>query len=336
MVGARQAVEWLDSAVRGMEAGSTKKVPMIGATLSLERVVRASMLSDYSPRPLPGIRKEALERLAAIDTKNANYKARKERKKQEREATEAVSEAGDVSVDGVETDTARAKMPGSTGGSISRPSERSVASRSSVFEEDDGAAKWEGCEARAAYWRNLGNDIMTGVAMPEGKGHKQMRQAVSHYYSALAWNERAASRGLDEGQAVDFAVKVLGNIAMAMSRMNEWRGVLMYCDAVQELDGTNAKAVYRRGQAYSRLKLFVAAEKELRRALEMKPDDRAMKSELAACRKDTVKLLRMTRKGFSETYNFMCKSPLYCLIDEDDAKNRDTGRVSGFSRGFMG
>lgn len=325
VVGAGQVAPWLDAAASGLRPGDA--AAGLHGSLYVLRAVRARSRAEGLCTPLPGVGRDLVEAVDEAD----------------REAVAAASES-----------RAAAQAPTSleTMGCASG-------------EEGDGAKRWAAvCEERSAAERAAGNKIVTSGAEHEPKGLKKIQSAIVHYWTALDWSKQACIAKVSEAKAeavlagakttrpstdeawaetcarakVEYAaqaVKCLNNVAVAMAKLNEWQSILVVCDAVEELEPGNAKAVYKRGQALARLKLFRAAEIELRRAVEIFPNDKGPRLELASCRKGNVDLLRKTRREFSETYSFMCKSPIYNVVDEEDRKMKDTGRLTGFSRGFM-
>lgn len=186
---------------------------------------------------------------------------------------------------------------------------------------------------RAEKDRKDANVLVMDSTDTMGKGRKRLREAVVLYNRALHRSGLAGGGSCD----AQFAVKVLGNIALVLGMMQEWKAVLLYCAAVLEIDAASLKAVFRRGLACSRLRIWVGSERWLAKALEMKPGDETSTRELEDTRKENVALLRKTRKGFSETYSCsLLTSPVYKRIEEEDLRTKDTGSLSGFAKGFMG
>lgn len=186
---------------------------------------------------------------------------------------------------------------------------------------------------RAEKARKDANEMVMDSTDTMGKGRKRLREAIILYNRALHWSVLGGGGSCDP----EFAAKVLGNIALVLGMLQEWKAVLLYCAAVLEIDTTSLKAVFRRGQACARMRIWVGSERWLAKALEIKPGDEASTRELEDARKENVALLRKTRKGFSETYSCsLLSSPIYKVIEEEDLRTKDTGSLSGFAKGFMG
>lgn len=302
VVGASQAAEWLDEIVPGMQAGNTTSVklrfPNAASDAISHRVFLVRVVpaaADVSPAPLPGVSAATLARIDDADKRRAAAKARA-----------AARDAGDLTPTGPE--------PAAASPALEAP------------------AVWSDVEFRdrADKARDAGNEIVTSTGDVAGKGRKQLRVALARYHEALELNSRAGGQ-----RNAAFAAKVLGNIALVLAKCDDWKAVLLYCGAVLELDPNNAKAHFRRGQTCKMLRLFMVAERALARALQLKPNDAATVQELRESRRVTVDLLRKTRADFADVYNKLCSSPIYDAVKEDDARGRDTGRLSGFAAGFM-
>jgi tetratricopeptide (TPR) repeat protein len=140
---------------------------------------------------------------------------------------------------------------------------------------------------------------------------KKRRSALPIYHEALEWNRQAGELRRDE-----LTVRILLNIALVLGKMDDWQGVLLYCDAALELDPKNAKAYFRRGQAGAKLGFHIRSVKDLERAAELAPGDSAVRSELTSAKRASADLLRRTRRQFAEVYNVMVQSPIYSSIKD--------------------
>jgi hypothetical protein len=155
---------------------------------------------------------------------------------------------------------------------------------------------------RAEELRVAANAIVTTKDIPM----KKLRGALRPYHEALEWNRKAG-----KFEDTQLTVRILLNIALVLGRLDDWRSVLIYCDAVLELDPDNVKAYYRRGQAGANLGFYIRSVKDLERAAALAPADKGIQAELALAKKSSEVLLRKTRKEFAEVYNVMIQSPIY-------------------------
>jgi molecular chaperone DnaK (HSP70) len=70
------------------------------------------------------------------------------------------------------------------------------------------------------------------------------------------------------------------NIASCSVKLQKWRNAVNNATSALELDEGNAKALFRRGQAYNGMNEFPAAKRDLERALELSGGDAGVKAEL--------------------------------------------------------
>lgn len=74
------------------------------------------------------------------------------------------------------------------------------------------------------------------------------------------------------------------NLAAALLKEADFENVVFACNTALTIDPTNAKALYRRGQAHNALKNYELAIADLRQALEQIPNDKLVMGELARAR----------------------------------------------------
>lgn len=74
------------------------------------------------------------------------------------------------------------------------------------------------------------------------------------------------------------------NLAAALLKEADHENVVFACNTALVIDPTNAKALFRRGQAHNALKNYELAIADLRQALEQIPSDKLVIGELARAR----------------------------------------------------
>lgn len=158
------------------------------------------------------------------------------------------------------------------------------------------------CASRANKARLEGNAVVTTEGIPR----KKLRRAVRLYSEAMAWNKKA-------GELYDplFEARCLLNTALVHTKVEDWALALLCSDAVLQLNPSNTKAVFRRGQSASTLGMFVCAVQDLEDALDRNPTDRLVQDTLSSAKARRAKLLQRTRKEFAEVYNAMPRSEIY-------------------------
>lgn len=74
------------------------------------------------------------------------------------------------------------------------------------------------------------------------------------------------------------------NLAAALIKESDFENVVFACNTALAIDPTNAKALFRRGQAHNALKNYELAIADLRQALEQIPNDKLVQAELQRAR----------------------------------------------------
>lgn len=94
-------------------------------------------------------------------------------------------------------------------------------------------------------------------------------------------------------------VPCLLNSAACKLKLNESKGAAEDLTEVLRLDAQNTKALYRRAQAYIKMKDFEEASNDLQSALKVNPEDKAVKSEMA----NVKNLISQKKKKDKEIYS---------------------------------
>jgi len=120
--------------------------------------------------------------------------------------------------------------------------------------------KYEGeepLESIAEKIRSRGNDLFK---------EKDFKKALSKYKKAIKYAEEGSEQ----------FVKSWGNIAAVQMMQKEWREVVKATNKVLEHSPDDFKALSRKGQSLFRLNDFTEAKKILKKAKELKPDDKTV------------------------------------------------------------
>ncbi|KAK3017471.1 hypothetical protein RJ639_006421 [Escallonia herrerae] len=105
-------------------------------------------------------------------------------------------------------------------------------------------------------------------------------KAAKRYEKAAKFIEYDSSFGEEEKKMAK-ALKVTCNLnnAACKLKLKDYKQAEKLCTKVLELESTNVKALYRRAQAYINLADLDLAEKDIKKALEIDPDNRDVKLE---------------------------------------------------------
>jgi FK506-binding protein 4/5 len=113
----------------------------------------------------------------------------------------------------------------------------------------------------------------------------------------------------DEEKSQAKALKVACNLndAACKLKLKEYNEAQKLCTKVLELDSRNVKALYRRAQAYINLVDFDLAEFDIKKALEVDPDNRDVKLEYKKLKEKMKEYNKKDAKFYSNIFSKMNK-----------------------------
>ncbi|XP_043980574.1 peptidyl-prolyl cis-trans isomerase FKBP4 [Gambusia affinis] len=112
------------------------------------------------------------------------------------------------------------------------------------------------------------------------------KQASVQYKKIVAWLEHES--GLsdeDEKKAKTLRLAAHLNLAMCFLKMHEPNKAFENCDKALEIDSTNEKALFRRGEALFNMNEFEKARDDFQRVVQLYPSNKAAKSQVVLCQK---------------------------------------------------
>lgn len=112
------------------------------------------------------------------------------------------------------------------------------------------------------------------------------KQASVQYRRIVSWLEHESGLSPDdENKAKALQLAAHLNLAMCFLKLQEPNQALENCDKALELDGSNEKALFRRGEALFGMKEFNRARDDFQRVLQLYPANKAAKSQVVLCQK---------------------------------------------------
>ncbi|XP_022047604.1 peptidyl-prolyl cis-trans isomerase FKBP4 [Acanthochromis polyacanthus] len=112
------------------------------------------------------------------------------------------------------------------------------------------------------------------------------KQASVQYRRIVSWLEHESGLSPeDENKAKALQLAAHLNLAMCFLKLQEPNQALENCDKALELDGSNEKALFRRGEALFGMKEFDQARDDFQRVLQLYPANKAAKSQVVLCQK---------------------------------------------------
>lgn len=112
------------------------------------------------------------------------------------------------------------------------------------------------------------------------------KQASVQYKRIVSWLEHESGlSGEDEKKAKALQLAAYLNLAMCFLKLQEPNQAQENCDKALELDVSNEKALFRRGEALFGMKEFDKARDDFQRVVQLYPANKAAKSQVVLCQK---------------------------------------------------
>ncbi|KAM4572779.1 peptidyl-prolyl cis-trans isomerase FKBP4 isoform 1-T2 [Odontesthes bonariensis] len=112
------------------------------------------------------------------------------------------------------------------------------------------------------------------------------KQASVQYKRIVSWLEHESGlTGEDEKKAKVLQLAAHLNLAMCYLKLQEPSLAFENCDKALEMDSTNEKALFRRGEALFYMKEFDSAREDFQLVVQLYPANKAAKSQVALCQK---------------------------------------------------
>jgi len=151
----------------------------------------------------------------------------------------------------------------------------------------------------------------------KAKGEGNDLYKVGKYQRALKKYKKAfdyvdSDYSMEEGEkpkAKAFKVACLSNLAACHIKLKNWKDVIENSKKVLDMDKDNIKALYRRGMANSALDEWDLSEADFNRALELEPDNKEVKKELALLKRKRAAQDQKDKKRFKNLFSRLNEEP---------------------------
>ncbi|XP_034022308.1 peptidyl-prolyl cis-trans isomerase FKBP5-like [Thalassophryne amazonica] len=136
-------------------------------------------------------------------------------------------------------------------------------------------------------------DLKEKLEMAVGIKHKgnqyfkagRYYQAVIQYQRIISWLEMECGSGMEQMNKIqEFVSTAHLNLALCFLRVQKFSQVVEHCNKVLELDESNEKALYRRGEACLSLNEFSQALANFEKVLNVNSSNRAARAQISVCR----------------------------------------------------
>lgn len=151
-------------------------------------------------------------------------------------------------------------------------------------------------------------------------------RASKRYEKAVKYIEYDTSFG-DEEKKQAKALKVACNLndAACKLKLKDYKEAEKLCTKVLDLDGRNVKALYRRAQAYIQMADLDLAEFDIKKALEIDPDNRDVKLEYKALKEKVKEYNKKDAKFYG---NIFAKMSMLGSADSNKAEHKEAEPMS--------
>uniref|UniRef100_A0A672YPT1 peptidylprolyl isomerase n=1 Tax=Sphaeramia orbicularis TaxID=375764 RepID=A0A672YPT1_9TELE len=129
-------------------------------------------------------------------------------------------------------------------------------------------------------------DLAPGIKHKGNQYFKAERyqQAAIQYQRIISWLEMECGSGVEQQKRIqEFLVTAHLNLAMCFLRLKEFSQVVENCNKVIEIDESNEKALYRRGEARLLRNEFSLALADFQQVLQVSPLNRAARAQISIC-----------------------------------------------------
>lgn len=133
---------------------------------------------------------------------------------------------------------------------------------------------------------------------------KRFVEASSKYKKAFRYYHHFKDRvhKNDLRHLQDFHLLNSLNSAVVELKLGNYQDVIYTCNEALKLDGNNVKALYRRGQAKSALKLYESALDDLKLAYKLAPDNNAVLNEFERVKKLLLAYRKNEKTAFAKLF----------------------------------
>ncbi|XP_076012589.1 peptidyl-prolyl cis-trans isomerase FKBP5 isoform X2 [Genypterus blacodes] len=138
-------------------------------------------------------------------------------------------------------------------------------------------------------WEMDLNEKLESATLVKLKGNQYAKtgwynQAVIQYQRIVSWLEMECGTGMEQQKRIrEFLLTSHLNLALCFLRLKEFSQVVESCNKVIELDESNEKALYRRGEARLLCNEFSLAMTDFQQVLHVNSSNRAARAQISIC-----------------------------------------------------
>jgi len=103
----------------------------------------------------------------------------------------------------------------------------------------------------------------------------------------------------EKKEADDVKLPCFLNLAAAQLRLKEYSECVVNCHKALDIDSSNIKALFRKGQAHSRMNEFEKAKSDFLEAIQISPENKEVKQELEILKKKMAAYKQQEKQMFA-------------------------------------
>lgn len=152
------------------------------------------------------------------------------------------------------------------------------------------------------------------------------KQASVQYRRIVSWLEHESGLSPeDETKAKALQLAAHLNLAMCFLKLQEPNQALENCDKALELDGSNEKALFRRGEALFGMKEFDRARDDFQRVLQLYPANKAAKSQVVLCQKRIKEQHEKDKRIYANMFQKFAERDSKKEADKGKSESKENG-----------
>ncbi|XP_055973826.1 peptidyl-prolyl cis-trans isomerase FKBP4 [Sorex fumeus] len=129
------------------------------------------------------------------------------------------------------------------------------------------------------------------------------KQAVLQYKKIVSWLEYKSSFSKEDAQkAQALCLASHLNLAMCHLKLQAFSAAVESCNKALELDSSNEKGLFRRGEAHLAVNDFDLAQADFQKVLQLYPSNKAARAQLATCQQRIRKQLAREKKLYANMF----------------------------------
>ncbi|XP_019371405.1 PREDICTED: peptidyl-prolyl cis-trans isomerase FKBP4, partial [Gavialis gangeticus] len=148
------------------------------------------------------------------------------------------------------------------------------------------------------------------------------KQATLQYKKIVSWLEHESGLSEeDDAKAKTLKLAAHLNLAMCHLKLKEYSQALENCNKALELDSSNEKGLFRRGEAHLAVNDFELARADFQKVIQLYPSNKAAKVQLVTCQQKIREQHEKEKKMYANMFQR--------LADKDSKSEADTLQTSG-------